>query len=506
MIQSNSKYQQEPTYVDGPDKKYTAPEQPIGLQMSSHRIYNYSYNCVHNDIHHGTNDIKTIYLLLTQIKLVIRSIWKLRLSDPLTISVDFIDRVNKTPIVHTNSGINTTITLPLKEFDDIRFIELQRSLVPSIDFTPVVLNRNTFDVYIYVYRNILISESSKKRSLIDVEYNERIADMKKNHIKFNLAELRKEKVAKQCAFKSTEVYNWVNFINYIQQHVYDMDTLSDDDRMLSDLIWSCVLLRPSSSLLLKGPNCLLSDDYKYFDDIHALDKSDYITYLKQLLLIDESTLTPNKLILRWFEYNYLKHLYKYIFYNRNHLDFDHAVRSIYKSVVENIFYRNREPKYATPCKLDINKEITYMLNIISNSNKQYIIEMIGIFDPDTVFVKICDLLQRANSMYINIIIGYMFSTYAHDRIIGFMLSIERHTEIIDTNIAIMCLYLESIADVIEKVKYKKEFISVYVEQKKINMANFMNNREVLKLELNKLLSQKMTSYEKFKLQEAIDNI
>lgn len=260
-----------PKYMAGDfkSKKIPAPEQPIGLTISAYRIAQYTDQTVSN------NDLKGYKRLFEQIKILVKSIMRVLCETKLTIDLSLWGQINS---IRIPPGTNDTIiTFPVQKYDYTQWVIIFRSLIPSVPYpfnakridkpltnSPSIelISRDgsrassidTLDDYsdetdeqsdqsfaeecheewyetaVYAYQNLLLTSSSKKRELIDAEFQE--ANSKaRNRVDRNKAHDARTKAIN--ALKES-TYAWVNRIGHIVKHHRYIRLNSVPDR-LSDI-------------------------------------------------------------------------------------------------------------------------------------------------------------------------------------------------------------------------------------------------------------------------------
>lgn len=240
-----------PKYMAGDfkSKKIPAPEQPIGLSISAYRIARYVDQMVSN------NDLKGYKRLFEQIKILVKSIMHVLCETKLTIDLSLWGQINSIRIPPGTK--DTTITFPVQKYDYTQWVIIFRSLIPSVPYPfnakriskPLTDSQSIdlisrdgsrassidysdesdysieqsaaeecheewYETAVYAYQNLLLTSSSKKRELIDAEFQE--ANSKAR----NRTERNKAHEARTKAINALKqsTYDWVNRIGHIVKH------------------------------------------------------------------------------------------------------------------------------------------------------------------------------------------------------------------------------------------------------------------------------------------------
>jgi hypothetical protein len=238
---------------DFKSKKIPAPEQPIGLSISAYRIAHYTNQMVSN------NDLRGYKRLFEQIKILVKSIMHVLCETKLTIDLSLWGQINSIRIPPGTK--DTVITFPVQKYDYTQWVIIFRSLIPSVPypFNAKVIRKSLtnsqsielisrdssnassidalndysddsdneteqcvieechedwYETAVYAYQNLLLTSSSKKRELIDADFQE--ANSKaRNRIERNKAHEARTKAINDLK-KST--YDWVNRMGHIVRH------------------------------------------------------------------------------------------------------------------------------------------------------------------------------------------------------------------------------------------------------------------------------------------------
>ena len=244
-----------PKYMasDFKSKKIPAPEQPIGLSLSAYRIARYVDQMVSN------NDLRGYKRLFEQIKILVKSIMHVLCETKLTIDLSLWGQVNS---IRVPIGVkDTVITFPVQKYEYTQWVIIFRALIPSVpypfnakvirqplsnsqsidlisqDGSRTSLNdpstdysdesddtidqtiteechEDWYETAVYAYQNLLLTSSSKKREIIDAEFQETNSKAK-SRVERNKAHEARTKDINDLK-KST--YDWVNRMGHIVKH------------------------------------------------------------------------------------------------------------------------------------------------------------------------------------------------------------------------------------------------------------------------------------------------
>ena len=239
-----------PKYMasDFKSKKIPAPDQPIGLSISAYRIAQYTDQMVSN------NDLRGYKRLFEQIKILVKSIMHVLCETKLTIDLALWGQINAIRIPPGTK--DTIITFPVQRYDYTQWVIIFRSLIPSVPYPfnaktinkPLTNSRSIdlisrdgsatlndysgdsdnesdqsiteechedwYETAVYAYQNLLLTSSSKKRELIDAEFQE-ANNKARNRIERNKAHDVRTKAINDL---KENTYKWVNRMGHIVKH------------------------------------------------------------------------------------------------------------------------------------------------------------------------------------------------------------------------------------------------------------------------------------------------
>ncbi len=228
-----------PKYMAGDirTKKIPAPDQPSGLTISAYKIGEYINTCV---LANNINGYKKVF---EQIKILVKTVMKVLCETKLTIDFQLWNSINKIRI--PRGIIDTTITFPVQKYDYTKWVNIFRSLLPSVPFpfnaatseesdescedgAPLVeicINyeeeeerpereasyEEWYETAVYTYQNLLLTSSAKKREMIDADFQEMNS---RARCKMDRNKAHEERVKSIKELKKA-TYDWVNRIGHI---------------------------------------------------------------------------------------------------------------------------------------------------------------------------------------------------------------------------------------------------------------------------------------------------
>ena len=288
-----------PKYMAGDfkSKKIAAPEQPAGLTISSYKISEYVNKMV------LTNNLKGYKQLFEQIKILVKSVMHVLCEKKFTIDFPLWNRVNSITIPQ---GIkDTTITFPVQKYEYERWVLIFRALIPSVPYpfnadsidnplsnsTSIELisgsssiasglsdyssdisedsplqecHEEWYETAVYAYQNLLLTSSSKKREIIDTEFQEATSKARNRNDR-NAAHDARSKAINNLK-KNT--YDWVNRIGHIVKSFHYIRLKASPERISHEF------MRYAELMLMNGVlnntfmySGLIDPEYAYLTDI-----------------------------------------------------------------------------------------------------------------------------------------------------------------------------------------------------------------------------------------------
>jgi hypothetical protein len=228
---------------DFKSKKIAAPEQPAGLTISSYKIAEYVNDMV------SRNNLKGYKRIFEQIKVLVKSVMHVLCEKKFTIDFPLWNSINKIKV--PKGASDTTITFPVQKYEYERWVLIFRALIPSVPYPfnanriEYPLNNSTsidllsrsssselsdysnensdgnqlsqehheewYETAVYAYQNLLLTSSSKKREIIDAAFQEANSNARNRNDRNKAHETRSKAI--NDLKKST--YDWVNRIGHI---------------------------------------------------------------------------------------------------------------------------------------------------------------------------------------------------------------------------------------------------------------------------------------------------
>lgn len=215
-------------------KNNSAPKQPNGLVLNTRQLELYVHGLIMK------NDITSYKYLFDQLKLIVKSVMKVRCEKKERIDEDLFRRIQTAKYsrdvideYYEHSRIKeVTIRLPVDSYEYVAFTSIFRAIIPydRIPIRESYLDTNSdwYELLIYVYQNLLLTSNSKKREQIEESYAEKFKSATSKQEKNELYEERK----KELAGLKDNIYKWINRIGHvIKENGYiSTDCLSDDIR------------------------------------------------------------------------------------------------------------------------------------------------------------------------------------------------------------------------------------------------------------------------------------
>lgn len=457
-------------------KKFPPPKQPR-LKISSWCIYNFCYNSI------IAEKLENIKKLLGEIKWIIRSIMGVRCERVYEIDIEFLQEVMRTEIIKKPSEQEIVINLPEQTFNENVWIPIQRALVPSIklkQYTPEI-----FNIFLYIYQNLILSELTIKRKTIENNYKYEISVLKNdNSFARKKEQLLKKMRIEQNSFKKNTIWNWVNGLyNYIINN--------DTPDYLKRLIWSLVLLRASS--------VNLSEKYlqyeKYLDETIRYEKNEYIEVISNFRKLKCECKTKEEFEEWSFILNGLINSLKCNHHGKNYIDIDESSRYILENILTHSL-PNRPEK----------EEIQALINKITIESANMHRSMLLTYDKNLV----ADMIMfnvNGLSKYSNIVVDILKNIKTSEEIKEYLNKMQK-TE--DFFITLPLYSLNNILECKELVETycsndesKLLFASCFIEQRNINTKIFKFNKEYI-IELGNSVKNNIKGQLKYRWMDALD--
>ena len=289
-----------PKYMAGDfkSKKIAAPDQPAGLTISSYKISEYINEMV------LTNNLKGYKQLFEQIKILVKSVMRVLCDKKYTIDFPLWHRINGITVPR---GVkDTTITFPVQKYEYERWVVIFRALIPSVpypfnaDHIDNPLNNSTsiellsrsnsvaselsdysseisednplteecheewYETAVYAYQNLLLTSSSKKREIIDAEFQEANSKARNRNDRNAAHDMR----SKSINNLKKNTYDWVNRIGHIVKSFDYIRLKATPERISHEFIQYADLMLMNGVLNNTFTHSgLIDPEYAYLTDI-----------------------------------------------------------------------------------------------------------------------------------------------------------------------------------------------------------------------------------------------
>lgn len=326
-------------------KTIQAPPQPKNISLSSWRLYNYSLKIIED------KNYKELKHLIDAIKVLIKTIMKVRVDKEISVDIELFKKISNTKI-ENKVGNDFIINFPVPNFNEKTWIGIEKALIPKSN--SYIFTQESFDILIWIYQNIMLTEYGQKRERIMQEYEEKIRKCKSET---ELQKLKREQVIEVNKNKDRDLFVWIDgmndfIVNIGENIVPPKEILSDKDIKIM-VVWSVILLRPCNIDwgIYNKFAYLIDDTIKYpieayVNSITELrNNKDYNNILSYMFirLIEQ-------MITYWYDKRYEKSIFEYdlkhIYEDAFNLivqpfDFDRAIRAdINKLTPINYFVRS----------------------------------------------------------------------------------------------------------------------------------------------------------------------
>ncbi len=516
-----------PKYMAGDfkSKKIAAPDQPAGLTISSYKISEYINEMV------LTNNLKGYKQLFEQIKILVKSVMRVLCEKKYTIDFPLWHRVNS---ITVPQGVkDTTITFPVQKYEYERWVLIFRALIPSVpypfnaDSIDNALNNSTsiellsgsssiasglsdyssdiseddptqecheewYETAVYAYQNLLLTSSSKKREIIDAEFQE--ANSKaRNRNNRNAAHDARTKAINNLK-KNT--YDWVNRIGHIVKSFHYVRLKATPERISHDFI------RYADLMLMNGVlnngfmhSGLIDPEYAHLTDIrNAYPQEDYMNAVR--FYRNKECVSDNANKERMLYDTIAKIFIVYSNYRYNQRDSGLLHEFNLQGVILDYF---NEVVTGQP------QQIRTLINRLTNNNYNDILMELKTFNEATVKRMLADNVHGEPQQMC--IVKMMSEFNIHDEVITEIRNHRAKTfESYHNTVAWSILYniVPFSITTDDRVFTPKSALDIYISllnSAKINPKLIKDNMDTIK-EITNTLSEKATSYAKFRLSDA----
>ena len=346
-------------------KTIQAPPQPKDISLSSWKLYNYSLKIIESG---NYGELKN---LIDAIKVLIKTIMKVRVDKEIFVDIELFKKISDTKI-ENKVGNEFIIDFPVPNFNEKTWIGIEKSLIPKSN--SYIFTQESFDVLIWIYQNIMLTEYGQKREKIIQEYEEKIHKCKSDS---ELQKLKREQIIEINKNKDRDLFVWIDgmndfIVNLKENIVPPKEILTDKDIKIM-VVWSTILLRPCN-LDWKIYNkfaVLIDDTIKYPIDIYInsiielrnnTNYNNIISYMFIRLI--------EQMILYWYDNKYEKSIHEY--------ELKHIYEDAFNLVIQQFDFERA-------IRVDINKLTPVNYFIRSNIMKTY--------PQDIVWKQVCSSIS-----------------------------------------------------------------------------------------------------------------
>lgn len=512
-----------PKYMAGDfkSKKIAAPEQPAGLTISSYKIAEYVNDMV------STNNLKGYKRIFEQIKVLVKSVMHVLCEKKFTIDFPLWNSINK---IKVPRGANdTTITFPVQKYEYERWVLIFRALIPSVpypfnanrieyplnnsasidllsrsssselsDYSNENLDGNQlsqehheewYETAVYAYQNLLLTSSSKKREIIDTEFQEANSKARNRNDRNKAHEARSKAI--NDLKKST--YDWVNRIGHIVKSfgymrvksLPERDVVKYADLMLmngvlnNNFTWSG-LIEPEWEQLADAntayPREMYFDAAKYYRTKECTSKDK----TKEQRLYD----TIAQVILVYYEHHYMR--------RNNGLLHEFDIQGVVLEYLDE----------TTPTQ---SKQIRTLINRLTDDRYTRVLNELKTYKVDMVKSMLADNVHGEPQQIC--IIRMMTEFDISDQVIPAMRTHPSKSYESYHNTVAWCILYNIVPFSVtedDSIFTPKSAIDIYISllnNTKINPQLVKDNMDTIK-DITSKLSEKATSYAKFRLSDA----
>lgn len=516
-----------PKYMAGDfkSKKIAAPDQPAGLTISAYKISEYINRMV------LTNNLKGYKQLFEQIKILVKSVMHVLCEKRYTIDFPLWHRVNSITVPR---GVkDTTITFPVQRYEYERWVEIFRALIPSVpypfnadsidnplsnstsiellsgsssiasglsDYSSDISEDNAlqecheewYETAVYAYQNLLLTSSSKKREIIDADFQE--ANSKaRNRNDRNAAHDARSKAINDLK-KNT--YDWVNRIGHIVKSFNYMRLKASPERISHEFMRYADLMLMNSVLnntfIHSG---LIDHEYAHLTDIRkAYPQEEYMNAVR--FYRNKECVSDNKNKERMLYDTIANIIIVYSNYHYNQCDNGLLHEFDIQKVILDYF---NEVVAGQP------KQIRTLINKLTEDRYNKVLMELRTFNESTVKRMLADNVHGEPQQ--KCIVKLMSEFNIRDAVIAEMqVRRPKTSESYHNTVAWSILYnvvpFSILTD--EQIVTPKCAIDIYISLlngARINPLLIKNNMDTIK-EITNELSEKTTGYARFRLKDA----
>lgn len=407
--------------IEDNSKEKHSPKIRDNIIISSNAIYYYVLNNIIN------NNYEISYKIQQQLKIILRCIWHTLYSRVEYPDINLFNDINKTfknfisshndnsklfnnMFIKNNKAI---INYKTNNIDQSTLLLIQYCLIPDYKYNNMFYNSSSekqfkssvdiqnvnsssekhyntelFDKYLFIFKNILLSNNITLRGNLKKDKLERI---KEAQSKEEIKEISDDYDSQVNSFKNDNIFKIVNYLNYLYYTNINNNSTSDNsqynpiNKQIIDKVLRCLLLRYTS--IEDNYSLSLDGNINYSKDIHLSelikhDENDYREYINNIFIsliklqnINSSSEKQN--INSSSEYTRLLTIF-YISIAIYKYQFIHNDLSTYINEYINIMLHD-----LTKHQIDINEFINKLIDDIINSYK-----IVSIFKTDSEIIEL----------------------------------------------------------------------------------------------------------------------
>ena len=384
-------------------KKVAAPEQPTGMVIRSRTICAY-VSSLFDDKQHRRHNLDEYKRLFEQIKILVKSVMNVLCETNYVIDRSLFDLINKQYMSNYKSFMSSdiSITFPVSRYDYTKWIYMFRALIPISGYpfleTDDMLNESAYieciyEQAIYVYQNLLLTASSKKREMIEEKYRDTTSANKNYRVKSY--QRMKDERKKELDEMKQSMYQWINRLGHIIKengypllgeytHLIDWSApIDEDDESFETFMEQTDLLLIAGTLCNSFEHCGIVDERysQLLSPYHKKEKEMYreaIRYYRTNMYAS----TDNEEI-QWF-YTTVADLLN-LFMKLHYGDIDKMIFEFeIKSIIEAYLNRSVKPH---------DQQIRLLVNKIVDKNYDYTYSQLILYPIDTLLDVVLNTLN-----------------------------------------------------------------------------------------------------------------
>lgn len=506
--------------IESNDKSKVSPRLRDKIIINNRKVYSFILQCLNN------GNYEESYTLLTEIKNIIKCVWKTLCSESKYPNIVYLNDVNNTKLALVcNSNylripdVTMTFDQRTRIINQNDFINILYSLIPVFDYDYSKIN---FDKYLFIFKNILLS--------ININYRARLKDDKELQMKEASTEQERQEILsdyeKQIInLKNETVFKTVNYLNYQFYNcpdkinmVYRIVLCRLDNKDFNELSPKNKQLYENKIKNFDKSNC--DELYKLYIMI-AIYRYQFISesifdYLKDYIDIMITAITGHTITYD----NYIDMLYKDIPNNIDIILLLQDSETVYQRILSENFeiysYKLRSYycillEYFSTHKNEIESryqhlnnchEITALFNKITASNYEDIEKKILKYKPETVIETFVKYNLNSAGIFMRYAIDILMSNYDYDmfneKIFEHMKQNTEQCELL--GILLVCLNDERYFFISSKRLITLEYSKNYLQDMSDEMREFIKNK------VNEYLPNVETGFHRFTLNEYLTEL